>query len=67
MGENTIVEFNCETGEETVRPLTTQELAELEARRAHAAANPIEPPKSEADILREQLAALTKRLEAVGL
>ena len=63
----TAIEIDCETGEETIRPLTSEELADLHARQANALANPMEPPKSEADILREQLAALTARLEAAGL
>ena len=64
---STAIEINCATGEETVRPLTAEELADVQAREAEALANPPEPPKSEADILREQLAALTARLEAAGL
>ena len=64
---STAIEINCATGEETVRPLTAEELADVQAREAEALANPPEPPKSEADILREQLAALAQRLEAAGL
>ena len=67
MSELVVLEINCETGEETVRSLTAEELADLQARQAEALANPVEPPKSEADMLREQLAALTARLEAAGL
>ena len=67
MDELVMVEINCETGESNSRPLTPEELADLQARQAEALANPPEPPKSEADILREQLAALAQRLEAAGL
>ena len=67
MSELVVLEINCETGEETIRPLTSEELADVQARQAEALANPPQQPKSEADILREQLAALTQRLEAAGL
>ena len=35
----TTIELNCETGEETTRPLTAEEIAELEAMTAQAEAN----------------------------
>ena len=61
------MEINCTTGEVIERPLTAEELADLETRRAEAEANPPVMPMSEADRLRQQLAALTARLEAAGL
>ena len=61
------MEINCTTGEVIERPLTAEELADLETRRAEAEANPPVMPMSEADRLRAQLATLTARLEAAGL
>ena len=68
MTEPTIaIEIDCTTGDVIERPLTAEELADLEARRAEAEANPPVMPMSEADRLREQLAALEARLKAAGL
>ena len=61
------MEIDCTTGEVIERPLTAEELADLEARRAEAEANPPVMPMNEANRLREQLATLTARLEAAGL
>ena len=61
------IEIDCTTGEVIERPLTAEELADLETRRAEAEANPPVMPMSEADRLREQLAALEARLKAAGL
>ena len=56
-----ILVVNCTTGEAAYRPYTAEERAAYEAMP-----NP-EPPLSEADALRAQLAALSARLEAAGL
>ena len=64
---NIAIEIDCATGQVTERPITAEELADMEARRAEAEANPPVFPMSETDRLREQLAALTARLEAAGL
>jgi hypothetical protein len=49
----TAIEINCETGEETVRPLTAEEIAAMEAA-AEAAAE----QQAEAEAAAEALAAL---------
>lgn len=55
------------TGVVTERPLTPEEVAQREIDRLEAEANwPVEP-RSEADDLRAQVAALMARIEAAGL
>jgi hypothetical protein len=62
--EEIIIEHDCVSGNVIERALTPDEIAQMELDRAEAEANPPVMLMSEADRLREQLAALTARLEA---
>jgi hypothetical protein len=64
--EHTVVEVNCETGEQTVRPMTEQEIADIEASRAASeAARAVQAAAAaEAQALRDSAFA---KLQALGL
>lgn len=57
---------NCETGEQTVVPLTAEEIAELEAAAAQAEAER-QAAEAEAQAKAEAKAAAEAKLAALGL
>ena len=63
--------IDCATGEQIVRDMTDEEIAVFLAAQEAAFADPItapiNDPVQEVVTLREQVAALTARLEAAGL
>lgn len=59
-------EVNCETGEVTVRPLTDEEIANLEAM-AQAEAERIEAETDAREAKEAARIAATAKLEALGL
>ncbi len=62
----TAVEINCETGEETIRPLTAEEIAQLEADAAAAEAARLAAEQEAAALAAAKEAAQAK-LAALGL
>jgi len=62
----TTVEINCETGEETIRPLTAEEIAQLEADHAKAEADRLAAEQEAAAVAAAKAAAEAK-LAALGL
>lgn len=60
------VEINCETGEETIRPLTEEEIAQLEADAAAAEAQRLAAEQEAAAVAAAKEAAQAK-LAALGL
>lgn len=63
---STAIEVNCETGEVTERPLTTEELAQHEADAAQAAADQA-AREAEAAATAAAKEAATAKLTALGL
>lgn len=62
----TAVEINCETGEETIRPLTAEEIAQLEADAAAAEAER-QAAEAEAAAVAAAKEAAQAKLAALGL
>lgn len=62
----TAVEINCETGEETIRPLTSEEIAQFEADRAAVEAARLAAEQEAAAVAAAKEAAHAK-LAALGL
>lgn len=62
----TAVEVNCETGEVTERPLTAEEIADLEAAAAQAEADRA-AAEAEATAKAEAKASAEAKLAALGL
>lgn len=62
----TAIEINCETGEETIRPLTAEEIAQLEADAA-AAEVARQAAEAEAAAVAAAKEAAHAKLTALGL
>lgn len=60
------VEINCETGEQTIRPLTDEELAQREADQADYQVM-VAAREAEAQAKAEAKASALAKLEALGL
>lgn len=64
--ELNVLEINCETGEEIVRPMTADEIAQLEKDRAAAEAQQAEL-EAEAQAKAQAKASALAKLAALGL